>query len=155
MTESIRFCVGLATQPEIAEHLRNCDASFLPPLSSRVKITGYAQKIFDNATRFEAWAGGVIVGLVAAYCNKVERRAYITNVSVLPEWRGSGIAMRLMEKCVDHVMALHFERIELEVERENARAVRLYEGIGFAFDDSEKTAMSMYLSDGTATRDRR
>ncbi len=35
----------------------------------RVHVDRYAEKISQNAVRFEAWAAGELVGLVATYCN--------------------------------------------------------------------------------------
>ena len=69
MKSVLEICINQADPEQIAEHLRACDASFTPPLSGRLEISGYAQKIADKANRFEAWAEGELVGLVAAYCN--------------------------------------------------------------------------------------
>ena len=67
-----------ASEIEIAEHLTRCDTDFVPPLSGRVEINDYVQKIFGKATTFEAWSSGALVGLVATYCNDQEKRiAYI------------------------------------------------------------------------------
>ena len=83
MSGPIEYSLNQATEEEIANHLSRCDADFVPPLSGRVEISSYAHKIAGNATRFEAWAGGALVGLVAAYCNDSERRsAYITTVKI-------------------------------------------------------------------------
>lgn len=88
MSKSIEYCLNKASESEIAGHLKQCDADFVPPLSSRVEIKDYAQKIANKATRFEAWSDGTMVGLVAAYYNDHENRlVYITSVSVLHhEW---------------------------------------------------------------------
>ena len=132
MNKPVEFCLNKATEAEIADHLFRCDADFVPPLSGRVEIGSYAHKIADKATRFEAWAEGVLVGLVAVYCNDSECHvAYITSVSVLQEWKGRGIASTLMEQCIRHAKGPGYERIELEVDSENAAAIKLYEKKGF------------------------
>ena len=93
MNEPIEYTVNQASAQLIAEHLLRCDADFIPQLSSRVEISSYSQKIASKATRWEAWSDGTLVGLVAAYCNNSESgTAYISTVSVLPEWTGRGIA---------------------------------------------------------------
>lgn len=113
-------------------HLRACDDAFLPPLSSRVDICDYAQKIADKAQRFEACVNDKLVGLVAVYVNTPDRgSAFITSVSVLPGCQGRGIASRLMEDCITHVRVLGFARLELEVGRNNAPAIALYGKHGF------------------------
>jgi GNAT superfamily N-acetyltransferase len=93
MNGQIQFYMNRAAKAQITELLVRCDADFVPQLSSRVAIPGYAEKITMNAARFEAWADDTLCGLVAAYCNDVERgSAYVTSVSVLHEYQGKGIA---------------------------------------------------------------
>jgi len=152
MNEPIEFCLNKATEAEITNHFLHCDADFVPPLSGRVEISSYAHKIAGKATRFEAWADGELVGLVAVYCNDSERRAaYTTSVSVLRGWQDRGIASQLMERCVGHVKGLGFERIELEVDSENVGAVRLYEKTGFIIDRVNGRATTIHLNTGKDT----
>ena len=149
MSGPVEFCLNKATEAEIAEHLLCCDADFVPPLSGRVEINSYAHKITDKATRFEAWADGILVGLMAAYCNDSERcTAYITSISVLHEWQGKGIAAQLMERCIKYLKELGFERIELEVDSGNVGAVRLYEKMSFMTNGVNGRAAIMRLDIG-------
>jgi ribosomal protein S18 acetylase RimI-like enzyme len=132
MKASIEYLLNKASTAEIAEHLTCCDADFMPPLSRRVEIESYAQKIASKAVRFEAWSDGTLVGLVAAYCNDEEKRiAYVTSVSVLRAWTSRGIAARLMAVCVEYAKASGMRQISLEVARGNTRATRLYERFEF------------------------
>jgi ribosomal protein S18 acetylase RimI-like enzyme len=132
MSAAVEYLCNKASVPQIAEHLLHCDVDFIPPLSGRVEINDYAQKIAGKATRIEAWLGGTLVGLVAVYCNDQEDHiAYITSVSVLPAWTGNGIATRLINQCVEHAKASGMRRISLEVSGDNARAIKLYEKSGF------------------------
>jgi ribosomal protein S18 acetylase RimI-like enzyme/SAM-dependent methyltransferase len=132
MKEQVELFLNKATELQIAEHLFLCDAEFVPPLRSRVEIGGYARKITQYATRFEAWSNGALVGLVAAYCNdRQQRLAHITTVSVLRNWQGKRIARRLLDKCRSYAKANGFERVRLEVNELNVRATSLYEKLGF------------------------
>jgi ribosomal protein S18 acetylase RimI-like enzyme len=132
MSEPVEFCLNKAADAEIVDHLFRCEADFFPRLSGRVEISSYAQKIARKATKFEAWADGMLVGLVAAYCNDPERHmAYITSISVLREWMQKGIAHRLLSWCIKHVKEVGFDGIELEVNSENRPAIKLYEKNGF------------------------
>jgi ribosomal protein S18 acetylase RimI-like enzyme len=147
----VEYRLNKATEAESAEHLSRCDACFVPPLSSRVAIDDYAKKIAGNATRFEAWSGGTLVGLVAAYCNDHEQRiAYITSVSVLSEWKGKGIAGCLIKQCIEHAGALGMRQISLEVARDNVLAIKLYEKNGFVAGKANVSLgnMNLYLSSG-------
>ena len=124
---------NVATAAAIADHLRACNSSFVPPLGARVEIEDYAAKLVARAERFEAWSNDRLVGLLAAYCNDPERKlAFVTSVSVLPAWYGQGVASRLLRACIEQVRHGRFERIELEVDARNSAATLLYEKHGFA-----------------------
>ncbi|MBN9547263.1 MAG: GNAT family N-acetyltransferase [Alphaproteobacteria bacterium] len=147
MNGEIELCENQASVAQIAEHLRSCDYAFVPPLSRRVSIDDYARRIIDRADRFEAWEGGELVGLVAAYCNDVKSRvAFITSVSVLFRWQGKGIASQLVSRCTDHANSLGFSRIELEVGQMNAGAIALYNKHGFVIGKENGGASTMYLN---------
>jgi len=147
MIAVVEYLSNKATEAEIAEHLSCCDADFVPPLNGRVEIKDYAKKIANYATRFEAWSGSKLVGLVAAYCNDQEkRRAYITSVSVLREWTGKGIASRLLNQCIEHVKASGMRQVSLEVASGNTSAIKLYEKGDFIMDKANATFISMNLN---------
>jgi len=151
MSELVEYRLNTASETEIGEHLRACDADFVPPLSGRAEIKDYARKITNKAARIEAWSGGMLVGLVAAYCNDRESRiAYITSVSILKEWMGKGIATRLMNQCVEHAKASGMRQIRLEVAKNNTPAIRLYEKSGFVEGEANPpfVSMNLYLTCG-------
>ncbi|MBX7131459.1 MAG: GNAT family N-acetyltransferase [Fimbriimonadaceae bacterium] len=136
-----------AAEADLAGHLRACDASFIPPLSGRVNIDEYAHKIFQHANRFEAWAEGVLVGLVAAYSNdEATRAAHITSVSVLSAWTGRGIAADLMRQSLAHARRVGMRQIGLEVAGDNAPAIKLYEKLGFVAGQTTPASIRMSLS---------
>jgi len=151
MRAVVEYLMNKASEAEIAEHLSRCDADFVPPLSDRVGINDYAKKIASKATRFEAWSGGTLVGLVAAYCNDREKGiAYITSVSVLREWIGKGNSARLISQCIEHAKVAGMRQISLEVASDNAPAIRLYEKNGFVAGNANASFVSMdlYLKSG-------
>lgn len=130
---SVTFTVNRASVTEICAHLARCDAHFIPPLSTRVDLRAYAEKIVNHAERFEAWSTSGLAGLVAAYANDAGRAAvFVTSVSVVPELWGRGVGRRLMENCIDHARRMGFERLSLRVDREQAAAIGLYERCGFS-----------------------
>jgi ribosomal protein S18 acetylase RimI-like enzyme len=146
MNATIGYRQNNASAAQIAAHLVRCDADFVPPLSGRVDLDAYAQKIAGKASRFEAWSGDTLVALVAAYCNDRERRsAYITSVSVLRERAGEGIVSRLLRQCVEHAKAQGMKWIELEVAEANAAAIRLYERAGFVAGAVKAPFVSMSM----------
>lgn len=146
MSEHVEYGTDWASESQIVEHLRGCDADFSPRLSERVQIEEYAGKIFRKAVRFEAWARGELIGLVAAYFNDASRNtAYITSVSVLPRWTGKGSASVLLSECIRHAADAGFRRIDLEVQRDNEPALMLYRKFGFFERESNGTIVAMRL----------
>ncbi len=84
------------------------------------------------AVRVEAWSGDELVGLIAFYCNDATTRVgFISNVSVVPQMHGSGIATRMLVRCIEHCKAAGMRRLDLDVDPSNIAAVRLYERNGF------------------------
>jgi ribosomal protein S18 acetylase RimI-like enzyme/SAM-dependent methyltransferase len=147
MSMVIEFAVDQASSSQVADHLRCCDAQFVPPLSARVDIASYAQKIVGHATRFEAWSDGVLVGIVAAYFNDAAGRvAHITNVSVIAAWAGRGLAATLLQQCIDQARRTGMQLISLEVSADNSAACRLYGRAGFQTLDSLAPNLSMRLN---------
>ncbi|MGO4568104.1 GNAT family N-acetyltransferase [Rhizobium sp. 2YAF20] len=141
---SPRWGRNLASASDIARHLNECGGDFAASLRARMDIVGYAQKILLNAECFEAWSGDSLVGLLAMYCNSPEQKsAFITNVSVLEEWRGRGIAGALIEQSMSCARQKQFQTICLEVEAGNLAAVAAYGKYGFVASDGGQSTLTM------------
>lgn len=126
------FFVNRSTVVEIHKHLTGCAYEFTPPLHERVDLAAYSAKLAARAVLFEAWVDSTLIGLVAGYANAPDRLdSFVTNVSVLPEWHGQGIASRLLDTFVDHARASGFARVVLSVDSRNDRARSLYRKHGF------------------------
>jgi len=146
MSKTIEYSLNKASESAIAEHLSRCDAYFIPPLSGRVEISDYAKKITGKAVRFEAWAGGTLVGLAAAYCNDQNKHiGYLTSIGVLHDWTGEGIAARLMARCIEYAKVSGMRRLSLEVACDNMPAIKLYEKYGFVAAKVRATSIDMDL----------
>lgn len=149
MSNKFAYTVNHSSVAEIADHLLRADAAFEPALSSRVEIRAYAQKLQDVAVRFEAWLGEELVGLVASYCNQLNGgKAFVTSVSVWPEYQGQGIAGKLMRQCIEHVQGLGFRQMLLEVDQRSLPAVALYQKLGFNTLRSSGTTLTMVITIG-------
>lgn len=132
---------------EILEHLMTCDKDFVPPLSHRIDLTAYSVKLVKYATNFEAWnVQKELVGLVSVYMNDLDvKTAFITNVSVCPEFTGKGIAKRLMAACLKEAKQKGFLQLQLEVNKLNAPAIKLYSAFGFDITEIKKKIIKMNL----------
>jgi ribosomal-protein-alanine N-acetyltransferase len=129
---TVALKIGHATRLDILAHLRECDASFQPTLSSRVDLARYAEKIHQQAVTFEAWHGSRLVGLVASYLNNERNQTgYITSVSTAPDWMGRGTARALMEMALGYAGSRGFMAVDLEVGENNLPAMALYHRLGF------------------------
>jgi ribosomal protein S18 acetylase RimI-like enzyme len=70
-------------------------------------------------------AGVILASLVAP------RVAHITQICVMPGYQRNGIGRRLMESAMESLRKRGVEELSLTVTAANARAVRLYENVGF------------------------
>lgn len=128
---ALRLALDEADAAQLLAHLQAADASFVPPLSSRLDLAPYADKLAARARRIEAWDGDLLAGCIAIYADDADRGGYISNVSVLPSHQGQGLAGQLLERAVLLAVELGLPRIRLEVHPDNAPARALYRRHGF------------------------
>lgn len=140
----VDYKINTASQNDILEHLRNCDHLFSPPLSERIILKDYSEKLFDKSEKFEAWENGHMVGLVAAYFNNKEtKNAFITSVSVLESYSKQGIASKLIEMLLSYAKQKSFISISLEVYYGNNKAILLYTKKEFQVIDKKNNNLHM------------
>ena len=73
-----------------------------------------------------------MIGLIAAYFNDTTNYSgYITTVSLIEKYIGSGIASELMNICMSYAKRCNFKEINLEVHKDNIKAIHLYHKFGF------------------------
>lgn len=63
--------------------------------------------------------------------NFVLDEGYITNIAVMPEFRGLGVAKKLLEKIIDFGVSKNLTFISLEVRKSNIAAISLYQKFDF------------------------
>jgi ribosomal protein S18 acetylase RimI-like enzyme len=140
---SIIYSVNESSEYEVLEHLSLCEMDFVPPLSERVDLGEYAKKLIDKSIRYEAKTDSHLVGLVAAYINEVEGFSYITNVSLLRDYRNRGIGRRLMKAAALDAENKGLNTLVLETARENEKALSLYLQLGFIIDADESDQITL------------
>ncbi len=144
--KKIKFETKIASEDDICQHLFECSSSFIPNLAETVDIKEYSKKIFQKSTTFEAWANNRLIGLVAAYLNDFQNHVvFITNVSVISEFLGLGIASQLLTMCFKHAVQNNFSRVLLEVNSTNSPAIKLYEKYGFSIDEKREKTLIMKI----------
>ena len=128
----ISYKIRTAALNDIFNHLIKCNENFIPALDQKVDIAAYSKKIAENSITFEAWINGELAGLIAAYFNEENaKNGFISNVSIIKEYAGKGIASKLMEMCISYGVQHQFSEISLEVLRHNISAMQLYKKYDF------------------------
>lgn len=129
---TLEYKTKTASKEQIYLHLKECDDNFRPPLSSRVDLLDYSDKIYMLAVSFEAWDENVLVGMVNTYLNdESDLSGFITNTSVLKGYMRKGVASTLLQMCLEYARNHSFSRISLEVSCANGTAIELYSHAGF------------------------
>lgn len=71
-----------------------------------------------------------LVGLLL--CSRVrEDVGHVTQICIVPEYRGNGLATLLMRECANNLSKRKFAELTLTVTASNSNAVALYEHLGF------------------------
>jgi ribosomal protein S18 acetylase RimI-like enzyme len=74
---------------------------------------------------------GNVTGFVGAFHHRIWRLGHIYTVNVHPSERGRGLGLRLMDEAESRLRRLGMKAVVLEVNVENAAAIRLYEKGGY------------------------
>ena len=103
-----------------------------------VLVLGRFSKFFREMLGGYVWEDqGRIVGSVMVQPQGLERRKwYISAVATHPDYRGRGIARRLMEAAIAHIRERGGELALLSVRADNEPAYKLYLSLGFVHFDS-------------------
>ena len=139
----MKYLINTSTESQIYEHLNHCSSSFIPSLNTYVDLTQYSKKIHLSSLRIECFNGDQLIGLIAVYLNK--DFGFITNVSVLPQFKGKGIAQNLLENCIVHLYNKKIKLAKLEVFDENHRAISFYKKNKFKITNQKNNKITMEL----------
>lgn len=129
---------------ELYTYLSRRDQEFTPSLSSRMDVYAFAKKIYSFAHIYSAHLDQIL-GVCAVYANDFDtKEAYITNMSIHPDYYGSGLAEKLMNFSLDNLRDLEFRSIKLEVAKNNQRAIEFYHKMNFTVT-KESSANGYYM----------
>lgn len=117
----------------LLEFIRKVDSDFSPPLSDRVDIQRFANKLINYAEFFCVLDDHDRIGcLVALYANDYNSKyAYYPLVATLPSLRGRGFASNLMQESLDYLNGLSGNIKCAGIHTNNQIACHLYEKSGF------------------------
>ena len=105
-------------------------------------------------------ADGVICGYGGMWL--LFEEAHVTNVAIMPDYRGQGRGKRLMLAMMRHAVKRGAEKMTLEVRESNTVAQKLYAGLGFEqngfrpgyYSDTGEGAQLLWNNDIQQTLDR-
>lgn len=130
----------------LISHFKSLDKRFVEELQRRTTIEDYAYKLVSKSCRFEVWDNESLIGLLAVYFNRENTPfVYISNISLLEEYQGKGIANTLLSNLIEYAKESVFRYIELEVSTENSRAQLSYRKIGFVEAERQTGILKLRL----------
>ena len=112
-----------------------------PPLSqTREFVMDFIQK---GGLQFVALAEGEVVGWCDIQRHGFPSRAHrgTLGMGIVPAYRGRGIGLRLIQATLAQARVARFVRVELDVHADNARAIALYEKVGFVREGVARDAV--------------
>jgi ribosomal protein S18 acetylase RimI-like enzyme len=142
---------GLCDKSRLDAYLRISDGWTVPPLSGRVDLSLFGEKILRNGVAALAVSSDSgDLGLAAFYCNdRINGRAFLTHLAVGPEHRRHGIGKALLDYAKRYSTSEGMTSMGLEVYKANERAKRFYCSCGFTESDTRlqgfESVESIYL----------
>jgi ribosomal protein S18 acetylase RimI-like enzyme len=133
--EEFEFRQNNSSYGEILEHLRSMDYSHLNGVKSLAELDIYAKKLATNSERFEYWKSSELIGILCFYINTEKKLIFITNISIDENYRGNGLAKKLILELIDRYQKDLKYAITLNVGGNNLKALSLYKKMGFSLEE--------------------
>jgi len=142
---SIRWQNELGKSKDELVSLLGAFGDLLPkPLRTRRDLSTYAAKLLKHAEVAYALVDDDIVGLLAVYASdRSSKRAFLPFLAIHPAFRRKSIGAALVTRALARARARGMRALDLEVDRQNEAAQRLYRARGFQFvnRDGDEWAM--------------
>lgn len=139
---AIEHAAGLhACIDAVAREKRFLASTFAKP---RADFDAFVRdSVTQDLVQFVALDGDRVVGwadIFAGWADAVMHRGSL-GMGVLASHRGQGIGEQLLRACLSKAQARGMTRIELEARADNAKAIALYERVGFTHEAVKRNAM--------------
>lgn len=141
----IKIIADKLPNEKILSLLLRVDEYFTPsPLSEKINLLSYSEKLANYAEHFYAVDANKLIGMCCCYINDPQReRVFITITCIDPEYIGRGIGKDLTFACENHARNEGFKFIEFEVHVENLRSIGMHKKIGYFIDRQEGNSFYM------------
>ena len=128
----VEVIAGHPQKAFIKDYVLKYDKDFYEPLSARVDMDAFSQKLSDMSTTFVVFKDGEVAGLICAYFYQPEtKKGFITLVHTKHEYRGQKLSLPLLDAVKNYARKCHFESIDLFVSKQQVSAYNLYSRHGF------------------------
>lgn len=144
MKECITY-ESLYSQQDIEAVMLACSTDFFEQSNNTPeRIKELSQEFSKFAQVVSAKYKREIVGFIAFYDNdRIDYSGFLSMLIVKNQFQGYGIGSMLLKLCIEQCKKDGMTTLRLEVNRENERAIHLYEKIGFK--EIEKSEDSIFL----------
>lgn len=140
---------GNPTKEFIKNYVVKFDNDFYEPLSARVAMEAFSQKLSDLSTTFIIYDGNEVAGIICAYFYDPSSKAgFITLVHTRQEYRGRHYSLYLLNAVKEYAKGYGFNTINLIVSKQQISAYQLYTKHGFVViseDESGRCKMECVL----------
>jgi ribosomal protein S18 acetylase RimI-like enzyme len=128
--------ITILSKSKIFNLLQKVDAFFMPlPLSERVNLLDYAEKLSELSIHFVIKKNNEIIGMTCCYMNNLEQKvAFISIICIVPNQTGIGLGKILTLKSENNAKSLGFSIIESEVHKKNIPSIKMYKKLGYHID---------------------
>ena len=142
--EKFLITVNTASADELEKFYKECDDYFQPPLRERMDFHAMAQKNRAFGFSVESRFGNELIGLVLGYANNhIDDSGYIPFVIVKKEFRGQGLAKKLLKAAFSYAKSYGMRSILLTADNHNIMALKLYFSCGF--HEVKREELKIYL----------
>jgi RimJ/RimL family protein N-acetyltransferase len=112
-----------------------------PPLT---QVSEFVMDLIQKGgLQFVAAVEDEVVGWCDIQRHRFPSRAHrgTLGMGIVPAYRGRGLGLRLIQAALAQAWAARFVRVELDVHTDNARAIALYEKVGFVREGVARDAV--------------
>lgn len=146
MTDISLEVVVCPPSSRVLAFLTSVDDEFATPLSRRVNLESYSDKLAANAWHCFAVANHQDVGHVAFYVDHERRTAFVSSVAVTSAFRRQGVGASMFDSLVIRCRTSSIRSISLEVDSTATGAAEFYQCLGFTKTSSSEAADQIRMS---------
>lgn len=133
--ELYSFVAGSLSTDEVCYLLSLSDKAFIPQLHETINLNEFSAKLAQFAHIFLLCKNQEFVGFNCYYKNEPNNFLYITLLAVSPKFQHSGCGHILMSALREVYRNQNFRNIDLEVRKDNIKAINYYFRENFAIKE--------------------